>query len=503
MRRVLQLLRATGFRGGPKWALLALAWLACVTCPSGRLGACEEPVGGPSPLPRRPNILFVFADDLAFDAVGFLGNSVVKTPALDELARRGTVFTHAYNMGSWSGAVCVASRTMLNTGRFVWAARKEVPNLKSEWAPQRRLWSQRMHDAGYRTYMTGKWHVAVGAEAVFDHVRHVRPGMPRQVESGYERPKSPDDREWLPWDTKNGGYWEGGRHWSEVVADDAIDFLKMAESDERPFFMYVAFNAPHDPRQSPKEYVDHYPPNSVPLPEPFYELHPFDIGSNRIRDERLAPFPRTPYSVQVNRGEYYALIEHLDDQIARIIEALAASGQADNTYIVFTADHGLACGHHGLMGKQNQYDPSVRVPFLILGPGIAAGRHLSTPIYLQDVVPTTLEMAGQAADDVDFKSLWPLLTGAHTDHYRSIYGGYLECQRMVTDGRYKLIAYPQIDRYQFFDLTNDPWEQHDLIDSDAAGDRIVEMREELARLQSELGDDLELPPLPTSDKDDR
>lgn len=484
-------------------AIAVLASLVLALCPSRRSAAADDSAFDSGPQRARPNILFIFADDLAFDAVGFHGNHVVQTPTLDGLARRGAVFTHAYNMGAWSGAVCVASRTMLNTGKFVWAAKKAVPDLKTDWSSQRRLWPQRMHDGGYRTYMTGKWHVAVGADSLFDHVRHIRPGMPKQVEAGYDRPKSPDDRQWLPWDTRNGGYWEGGRHWSEVVADDTIEFLKMAESDERPFFMYVAFNAPHDPRQSPKEYVEHYPADSIPLPEPFFEEHPFDIGSNRIRDERLAPFPRTPYSVQVNRGEYYALIEHLDAQIARIMEALEASGQVDNTLIVFTADHGLACGHHGLMGKQNQYDPSVRVPFVIAGPGVESGRRLPTPIYLQDVMPTTLELAGQSTDDVDFRSLWPVLTGAHTEHYQAIYGSYLEAQRMVTDGRYKLIAYPKINRLQFFDLANDPWEQHDLIDSVDARDRVAAMQRELIRLQGEIGDELELPSMPLPDEDGR
>ncbi len=360
----------------------------------------------------KPNILFLFADDLAFDCVGYAGNDEVKTPNLDRLAIKSTNFTHAYNMGSWSGAVCVASRTMLNTGHFVWRASEVASSLNQQFVPQQRLWSQQMSAAGYDTYMTGKWHVAADTEKIFDTVRHVRPGMPKQVPAGYDRPKSADDKEWLPWDTKNGGFWEGGKHWTEVVADDATDYLDMAAQSEKPFFMYIAFNAAHDPRQSPKEFVDMYPVDPITLPEPFYEEYPFAVGMNRIRDEKLAPFPRTHHSVKVNRQEYYAIISHLDREIGRILDHLETTGQADKTVICFTADHGLACGHHGLMGKQNMYDHSLRVPFLISGPNVPKNRQISTPIYLQDMMPTSLELASAEVDEeVDFKSLLPLIRG--------------------------------------------------------------------------------------------
>src|SRR5690606_15437259 len=147
-------------------------------------------------------------------------------------------------------------------------------------------------------------------------------------------------------------------------------------------------------------------------PEPFLPSYPLDIGSNRIRDEQLAPFPRTEHAVKVHRQEYYAIITHLDAQIGRILDALEASGQAENTYIVFTSDHGLACGHHGLMGKQNMYEHSMRVPFVVVGPGVTAGQRIDAPIYVQDIMPTTLEWAGaKVPEGVDFRSLVPLLQG--------------------------------------------------------------------------------------------
>ncbi|MEZ5430261.1 MAG: sulfatase-like hydrolase/transferase [Verrucomicrobiales bacterium] len=150
-----------------------------------------------------------------------------------------------------------------------------------------------------------------------------------------------------------------------------------------------------------------------------------------LRDEKLAPFPRTRHAVQVNRQEYFALISHLDDQIGRIVAALEKSGKADKTWIFFTADHGLAVGHPGLMGKQNPFDHSIRVPFLLLDPASERpdGR-LRCPIYLQDVMPTSLELAGITVPDrVRFHSLLPLLKGDSGNRRSRIYQSYLKNQR--------------------------------------------------------------------------
>ena len=157
-----------------------------------------------------------------------------------------------------------------------------------------------------------------------------------------------------------------------MVANHSQDFLAEAGDRDEPFFMYLAFNAPHDPRQSPAEYVAKYPAENVLVPRNFAPLYPFaeKIGCGRkLRDERLGPFPRTHHAVQVHRQEYYAIITHMDVMIGRILDALQATGKSDNTWIFFTADHGLAVGQHGLFGKQNMYDHSVRVPFVVIGPG--------------------------------------------------------------------------------------------------------------------------------------
>jgi arylsulfatase A-like enzyme len=445
---------------------------------------------------ERPNILFLFADDLSYEGVAALGyDATVLTPNLDSLARRGTSFDHCYQMGSWSGAVCIASRMMLNSGRTVWRA--EALHAQAEQERQAgRWWSEHLRRSGYRTYFTGKWHNPANVDLAFDVVRHVRPAMPGDGPSAYGRPPESGADPWSPTDTSLGGYWEGGVHWSEVSANDAIDFLDEAAVRDEPSFLYVAFNSPHDPRQSPQEFLDRYPLESIPLPENYLPEYPFRdaIGCGPdLRDEALAPFPRTEHAVRVHRREYYAAISHLDAQIGRILEHLASSPAAANTWVFFTADHGLAVGHHGLLGKQNLYDHSVRVPFLVAGPGVAVGRRIAEPICLQDVVPTTLALAGVAQPDhIEFQNLLPLLEGTGESRHRSVYGAYLNRQRMVLRDGWKLMVYPQVPIVRLYDVAHDPHETQDVADDPEHSELVRSLFGELQRLQAEQGDELDL-----------
>jgi len=447
----------------------------------------------------KPNILFLFADDQSYRALHAFGNNEIKTPNLDRLAARGVRFTHAYNMGSWSGAVCMPSRMMLNTGRFLWKCK----NAPAEQFPKGLMWSQRMKTAGYKTYMAGKWHVFYNGDwkkkvepaDIFDVVGTLRPGMPNQTPEGYDRPKDEKDKTWLPWDKSKEGYWNGGKHWSEVLGEETINFLELSSKEEKPFFIYSAFNAPHDPRQSPKKYVDMYPVDNISTPKNFLPEYSYkdDIGCSKdLRDERLAPFPRTEYAVKVNRQEYYAIITHMDKQIGLILDKLEELGQDKNTYIFFTADHGLACGHHGLLGKQNLFDHSVRVPFLVNGPGINAESICSTPIYLQDIMRTSLELAGAETQGVDFKSLMPLIKDKSVLHYEAIYGAYMDLQRMISKDDFKLIYYPKIEKYLLFNLKDDPDEIVNLAEEEKYHSKVAKLKDELGKLQLQVGDNLQI-----------
>ena len=472
----------------------------------------------------KPNIVLIFSDDQNFQTINALGNKEIHTPNLDRLVDMGTTFSHAYNMGSWTGAVCVPSRTMMVTGRSVWDARKIIPEIKNDSTAAAQTWPVLMKNAGYETYMTGKWHVVPKPEEVFDHVIHERPGMPGDawlnktlqpkfkafedgeiewnevMPTGYNRPKSKDDQTWSPFDTTYGGYWAGGTHWSEVLKDDALNFIEKSKNAKKPFFMYLAFNAPHDPRQAPKEFLDLYDPESLSVPENFLPEHPFKEAmgcSGKLRDEALAPFPRTPFSIRKHKQEYFAIISHMDAQIGQILDALESSGKMDNTYIFFTSDHGLAMGQHGLLGKQNLYDHSIRVPLIAAGKNIPQKQTIETDVYLQDVMATSLELAGvDKPEHLFFHSLLDLAKKERKEtYYSAIYGAYTNTQRMIRKDGYKLIVLPEAEKVLLFDMKNDPMEMNDLAGNTIYYPKVSDLFQELISLQKELNDELDLKPL--------
>lgn len=423
--------------------------------------------GPPNGVKFKPNFLFIFADDLSFNAIHAAGNPDVKTPHIDRLVEQGTYFTNAYNPGSWSAAVCLASRAMVNRMQFLNKAQREIP--------VEQYWSARMSQAGWETYFTGKWHVSIKPEKVFNHVGTVRGGMPPTGKNAYNRPttNAPEDDVWSPFDVSLPGHWSGGTHWAEVLAAEAIGFIKSeaqkhkTDSNAKPFFMYVASNSPHDPRQAPRSYVDMYAADKITIPANFLTEHPYktQIGCPpQLRDERLAPYPRTPHAVQVHRKEYYAIISHLDAQIGRILNELNQSGLRENTYIIFTADNGLAIGSHGLFGKQSVYEHSMKVPLIIVGPKIPAGKRIDTPVYMQDLTATVLDLAFADAINCQFKSLMSLIQDGKNTR-RFLFGEYkvgTADQKMIRQGDYKLIYFPTVNKKYLFNVAQDPDEMNDL-----------------------------------------
>ena len=447
---------------------------------------------------QKPNILFIFADDQCYETIRELGLTDIDTPNLDRLMNSGTSFTRAYNMGSWSGAVCVASRHMLNTGRFLWEA--EIASKKAEAErSEGRWWSEYMKKAGYKTYMTGKWHVRANVENCFDLVRNPRGGMPNQTPAGYNRPLPNQPDPWSPYDPKFEGFWKGGKHWSEIVAEDALFFINKAKKHrkEHPFFAYVAFNAPHDPRQAPKSYIDRYPLDRIKIPKSFLPEYPYKKEikcPHNLRDEKLAPMPRTRHAIKVNRQEYYAIITHMDEQIGKILNGLQKSGLEKNTYVFFSADHGLGVGHHGLLGKQNLYEHSTRVPFIVSGPGIPKNTRISSPIYLQDIMPTSLSIAGiKKPEHVQFNDILPLARGEATrSPYEEIYGAYLDAQRSITVGNEKLLVYPAVPVVRVYDILKDPLEITDIAKTQRGREIVAKLFPRLIKLQKKMGDSLDL-----------
>jgi arylsulfatase A-like enzyme len=213
--------------------------------------------------------------------------------------------------------------------------------------------------------------------------------------------------------------------------------------------------------------------------------HPFDNGELKVRDELLAPFPRTGAEVRRHIAEYYAMISEVDFQIGRVLDALDASPHAANTFIVFAGDNGLAVGQHGLLGKQNLYDHSLRVPLIVAGPGIPKGKRDSSLCHLMDIAPTVCDLAGAPLPEVTGGQ--NLLKGKPRP---CTFAAYRGVQRALRTKDWKLVLYNVngARTTQLFDLKNDPDELRNLAGSPAHRSRLDEMKAELHRQLAEAGD---------------
>lgn len=428
----------------------------------------------------KPNILFLFADDQRADTIAAHGNPYIKTPNLDRLAEAGFSFRSNYCFGGNSGAVCMPSRAMLMTGK-TWF-HLDVPTLKGA-----KLLPELLQQYGYVTFGTGKWH---NGEPSW--LRAFQRGESIFFGGMSDHTKVPLKD--LGTDGKLTDVRTGEKFSSELFADAAIGFLRHHDRS-KPFFVYVAFTAPHDPRMPPLSYREPYYRDLPPLPANFLPQLPFDNGMMRGgRDENLAPWPRTEAVIRDQLAEYYGMITHLDKQVGRILAALRQSGQADHTIIVYAADNGLALGSHGLLGKQNVFEHSMRVPLMLAGPGIPHGKSTRAFSYLLDLFPTLCDTIGiPPPADLEGQSLRPLWEGKKDRVRDSVFLPFLQIQRAVRDDRWKLICYPQIGHMQLFDLQSDPDERINLIDRPTSVEQVRRLLRLMKQWQDKVGDTLELP----------
>jgi arylsulfatase A-like enzyme len=423
---------------------------------------------------RRPNVLLIVSDDQRPDTIAALGNPLIKTPHLDELVRRGTVFTRA----TCAQPLCYPSRAELLSGCTGWRNGSYSRLKLADGVP---LLPRVMQCAGYRTCYVGKWHTVGRPSAIsFDECDGLFAGgkASQQTYVDFRGRPATGYRGWQ-FQTEDGRRFpEQGigltPNTSGQIADAAIRLIKGPA--DKPFFLQVNFAAPHDPRIWPPGYERMYDAAKLPLPANFRGEHPFDHGNARGRDEVLLPFPRTESDVRQELACYYAVISHMDEQIGRILAALDETRQRDKTLVIFTSDHGLALGSHGLVGKQNMYEHTINVPLVMAGPGIPAGQKRAAQCYLRDLFPTICELAGFAAPPMDGRSLIPILEGRQDEVHQFVVGYFQDSQRMIREGNWKLIWYPKIDRWQLFDLSSDPNELHDLAAEVSQAKRIATLR---------------------------
>lgn len=429
---------------------------------------------------QRPNIVFLFADDQRADTIGAHGNPHIQTPNLDQLVAEGFSFRQNYCAGSFSGAVCVASRAMLMTGRHWMNLPAEKP--ASNWGDATALPALLASGGNYNSFIVGKWHNGKGTlNKSFVNGRSIYMGgmanhadfKVQDLTDGKLSPKH-----------------DAGGFSSTVFANEAVKFIENADNDQ-PFFLYAAFMAPHDPRNPPQKFREIYYKNRPPLPENFLPQHPFINAPQATsgRDEGLAPWPRTREVVGDQLCEYYGLVTHLDEQVGRVLKALKDSPHAENTIVIYTADHGLAMGSHGLLGKQNVYEQSMRCPLILKGPRVPQGKSSDALTYVHDLYATICEFTGMGIPDgVDSRSLNPIMNGSVTSIRDSLFLPFQDNQRTVRDHKWKLHVYPQINHRLLFDLSTDPHEMNNVAEDSAYQADFERMQTLMESWRKRLGD---------------
>ncbi len=423
---------------------------------------------------EKPNILFIITDDQSPFSLKAYDNQICQTPNIDRLAEGGMILTSAYIQGAWMSAVCVPSRTQIMTGRSLWrtVGLPTTPSIDYETPakanaallpddPEYYSIPAVFNRAGYITFRTCKSSTSYdNADKLFMY--------------NYEK--------WcVRADDENGSKWHG---------DKALEFLEMRQSkkQKQPFLIYLGFSHPHDPRHSKEELYKKYgasdeppalpDPKAPPLPINYLPKHPFKHGNDNGRDETRVQGVmnrRDEATIRNEIGREYACIENLDIQIGNVLEKLKEIGEFNNTYIFFTGDNGIAIGRHGLMGKQNLYEHSWRVPLIVKGPGIKNGSRALGNVYLMDILPTMCDMVGiEQPHTCDGKSFLPVLRGEIETIRNVLYGVYNGFEekydkgesssrpgiRAVKKGDWKLIKYDvnygQIHETQLFNLKENP-----------------------------------------------
>lgn len=441
---------------------------------------------------KAKNVLIIYSDDQSYNTINALGNKEVQTPNLDRLVKEGLSFRQAHVMGAHQGAVCIPSRIMMLTGRYI----NRLPGDGSNVPDSIIGLPEVLRSKGYNTFHTGKWHS--------DRVSHDRffnmgdniffGGMFHEQNGGHFRP-------FVYHYNGQGRYprqagWQSDIFSTQLFTNAAVSFLESNKAKEKPFLCYVAFTSPHDPRTPPPTFAGKHKPSSISLPPNFLPEHPFDNGDVRVRDEMLLPHPRTPEAVKGQIALYYDMIAEMDAQVGRILDALDKAGLRENTLIVFAGDNGLAVGQHGLLGKQSLYEHSIKVPMIFSGPGIPANKQSNALVYLSDITPTIYDWLGfEHPGTVEAKSFYSVLKKPKSSVRKNIYNVYGHWSRSIksADG-YKLIAYNVrgVKTVQLFNLKVDPWEITNLVNDPKHNKRMKQMWEQLKVEMQEAHDDLDI-----------
>ncbi len=438
---------------------------------------------------RRPNILLITTDRQRYDCLGLNGNPVLRTPNLDAVGAQGANFRNAYT----EVPSCIPARRIIVTGMNQESTGLVGYQEHLEWDPPHTM-AGVIGDAGYQTELVGKLHLwPLRKRYGFDHFvfgddlgeRHENDYTAFLREAGFTEP-----RVWMGHGCEANGWIARPWHLDERYthsywcANEAIRFLERRDPSA-PFFLYASFLQPHMPLTPPGYYLDRY--LAQDLPEPVYgdwaepvECRPGQPLTGHVHLDR--------WTAHNARAGYYGVINHIDDQVGRILNALVRMGLANDTFVIMTSDHGEMLGDHYQWGICHAYQAVTHVPFIARAPRwmeCASGVDLDQPIGLQDIAPTLMEVAGaDIPETVDGRSLLPLMRGEspawrpwlHLEHTFAAPDRNIAHQTL-TDGAWKYVWLTDSGREQLFDLTADPQELHDL--AGARSDLLTTWRERM------------------------
>ena len=432
--------------------------------------------------PTRPNILWYCTDQQRFDTIGALGNEFVRTPTIDRIVEEGVAFTHAY----CQSPICTPSRSSFMTGMYSSRVHNSR-NGNDTFPDQPPVITKLIAESGYNCGMVGKFHLQSSG---YRTEPRIDDGFSYWRFSHAPRDDWEEGHHYAEWVKARGGDLNAMRespervstefHQTTWASDCAIEFINQQQSAE-PWLLNLNIYDPHPPFIPPKSYADQF--DADEMPGPYFQESDLDqqakLASLDFQDEIRTP---EEHDAKQKQADYYAMIAQIDDQFARILQALEESGQRENTIIIFTSDHGETLGDHGLMYKGCRfYEGLVRVPLIFHAPGkFKQNLRSDALVELLDMSATILDLAQvEKPDYFQGNSLLPILEGNsssehHRDYVRCEYfdaldphftGGTGTYGTMHRTDRYKLCMYHDKDLGELYDLQEDPWEFNDLWDS--------------------------------------
>ena len=462
---------------------------------------------------KQPNILLITADQMRWDCLGCMDNPVIKTPNIDKLASKGVIFKNAFS----PDPICVPARASIMTGNYpqTCTGKKQNNGKIKDGQP---LLTELLKQVGYRAYAVGKLHFLPysppNKERLLHGFEHVDLHESGRILAKYDPEGELSGVEDYFDYLKSVGYYGYTRangignndvrpapsplpiehnvdHW---IADRTINRVDshLKENPDNPFFIWMSSPKPHSPYEPPRPYDTMYDPKAIPKPygnkeslkgiNPAVERAKYTHGVDSI----------SPQAWQVIRSYYYGTISFLDAMIGRVIEHLEEVDMLDNTIILFTADHGDLLGDFGSCFKSNHLNGSVRVPFIIAGPGISSGKISDALVGLQDILPTFAKFAdseiGQNTDGIDLTSHLANTNLPLREYYYSTTMNAEKQSAMVTDGKWKYIYSEENATEELYNEIDDVGEVNNLVNYAAFKEMKLMIRKKLAKFAKKYND---------------